>query len=269
VSAAFPRPGRTLKGVLAIVALFAVAGAIVGWVPSAEHVLGWLLLVPSEVLGRPWTLLTSGLVTMGFSHALFSLVGLYFFTTDLEKRWGGARLVRFLLTSVLVGNLVAIGLSHLSFLPKGFHPEGVYGPAAAISAIMIAWARENRHGQMLFFFLPLPARIFFWLTIAIGVLLVVFQQPVPEGIMAPLAGCVTGLALGGTPSPVRAMWLRLRLGVMRRRADSGTELVRPPSSEKPRSSKRGGKQPPLRVVYGGLEEDLKNRKPPKDKRYLN
>jgi hypothetical protein len=40
-------------------------------------------------------------------------------------------------------------------------------------------------------------------------------------------------------------------------------------SARPKTSmkKRGG--PPLRVVVGGLDEDLEKRKPPKDKRYLN
>jgi hypothetical protein len=39
-------------------------------------------------------------------------------------------------------------------------------------------------------------------------------------------------------------------------------------SDRPRAPKRKG-GPPLRVVQGGLDDDLKNRKPPKDKRYLN
>ncbi len=270
VTAAFPRPGRTLKGVLAIVALFAIAFAVAGWVPNARKAFEWLVFKPADAATRPWTLLTSGFVTIDLWQAIWSLVGLYFFTTDLEKRWGGFRLVRFLLSAVLVGNLAVLGVSKLAFLPNAFHPEFVAGPTAAISAIAVAWARENRHGQMFFFFFPLPARVFFWITIAIATLLVIFQQSPPEGVMAPLAGCAAGLAFGGTPSPVRTLWLRLRLAVMRRQGQSVTaELSRAPSSEKPRSSKRGGKNPPLRVVYGGLEEDLKNRKPPKDKRYLN
>ena len=40
-----------------------------------------------------------------------------------------------------------------------------------------------------------------------------------------------------------------------------------PMPRAPKRSSKGG--PPLRVVQGGLDDDLKNRKPPKDKRYLN
>ena len=66
------------------------------------------------------------------------------------------------------------------------------------------------------------------------------------------------------------MYLRVKLAIMRGRRDraeaSGThESGARPSPEGKR--KRGG--PPLRVVYGGLEDELKKRKPPKDKRYLN
>ncbi|HEY8073763.1 MAG TPA: rhomboid family intramembrane serine protease [Labilithrix sp.] len=270
VSAAFPRPGRTLKGVLAVVALFAIASAVAGWVPRLVPAFDWLVFRPADALTRPWTFVTSGVITLGLWQALWSLLGLYFFTTDLEKRWGGARLVRFLIASVVLANLIVLGVDKLPFLPRSFHPEFVAGPWAAITAIAVAWARENRHGQMFFFFFPLPARIFFLITVAIAVLVVVFQQPLPEGVVAPLAGCLAGVALGGTPSPMRTAWLKLRLAVMRRRGQSVTaELSRPPSSEKPRSSKRSGKSPPLRVVYGGLEEDLKSRKPPKDKRFLN
>jgi hypothetical protein len=60
---------------------------------------------------------------------------------------------------------------------------------------------------------------------------------------------------------------------MRRRGGGGGITVEQLLSDdppRPRPSvRRSGKAPPLRVVPGGLEDDLKNRKPPKDKRYLN
>lgn len=59
----------------------------------------------------------------------------------------------------------------------------------------------------------------------------------------------------------------------RRRQDLGAVLtidaVTGEISERPRAAARRKGGPPLRVVQGGLDDDLKNRKPPKDKRYLN
>ena len=114
IAAAFPRPGRALKAVLALIAVLAVASAIVvHWAPGGERGLAlWMFFAfePRELLhgdGIPhiWTLLTSGVLTFpdGISHALWSVVGLYFLTTDLEKRWGGARMFFVVLPAATFG----------------------------------------------------------------------------------------------------------------------------------------------------------------------
>ena len=84
------------------------------------------------------------------------------------------------------------------------------------------------------------------------------------GVVAPFGGIITGLLLGGTPSVARTLYLRAKLTILRKQAAPPDR----PSSPRPSRSSRGG-GPPLRVVYGGLEDELKKRKPPKDKRYLN
>ena len=121
------------------------------------------------------------------------------------------------------------------------------------------------------FFLPMSGRTLYWLTIALAFLSLIFLQGTAEGALAPLGGILTGVLLAGSPSPVRALWLRIRLGSLRRRGGGITveQLLGDEPRARPRPSKRSGKAPPLRIVQGGLEDDLKNRKPPKDKRYLN
>lgn len=277
VVAAFPRPGRALKVVLAIIAAFAIAGAIVvHWAPggaAGAEIWRTLAFEPGAVLAKPWTLVTSGVMTFpdGLSHALWSIIGLYFLTTDLERRWGGARLVRFLIASVVVGNLVVLGVSKLPLGANIFHPPFTVGPLAAITATAIAWSQENKHAQIrFFFFLPMSGRALFWVTVALAVLSLVFLTGAPEGAVAPLGGVAAGVLFGGTPSPVRSAWLRFKLALLRRKGPSLTvESITGPA-ERPRPVRRAsGKSPSLRVVYGGLEDELKNRKPPKDKRYLN
>jgi hypothetical protein len=93
------------------------------------------------------------------------------------------------------------------------------------------------------------------------------MQGTPEGAASLFGGILSGILFGGTPSVVRSAWLRVKLAFMRRQGHALTvESIT--GSDRPRAPKRKG-GPPLRVVQGGLEDDLKNRKPPKDKRYLN
>ncbi len=280
IAAAFPRPGRALKTILAVIAGFAIVGAVVvNWAPGPPAGIALFDLLayePTRPLHKPWAILTSGVLTMpeGISHALWSLVGLYFLTPDLERRWGGARLVRFLLTAVVFGNLAATAGAFVFPTKAAFNPPVVLGPMAAITAAVIAWSKENSHRQIRFmFFLPMSGKTLYWLTIGLAVLGLVFLQGTPEGATAPLGGIMTGILFAGSPSPMRALWLRLRLGVLRRRSKGGItveQLLGDDARSRPRpQAKRSGKAPPLRVVQGGLDDDLKNRKPPKDKRYLN
>ncbi|MEA2747707.1 MAG: hypothetical protein QOI41_1850 [Myxococcales bacterium] len=281
VSAAFPRPGRALKAVLIALAFFSIVGAIVyNWAPgppTGAKIFGWIAFEPRGFVAQPWkvwTLLTSGILTSpeSFSHALWSLVGLYFLTNDLEKKWGGARMLRFLGLSVIMGNVMVLAVD--LFMPMKqpiFHPGMVMGPMAAITATAMAWSKENATRQIrLFFFLPISGKTLYWITIGFAVLALLFMQGTPEGAAAPFGGILAGLAFGGTPSPARSLWLRIKLALLRRKGHTLTVDSIVGGSDRPRAPKRSSKGggPPLRIVQGGLDDDDK-RKPPKDKRYLN
>ncbi|MDB4946167.1 MAG: hypothetical protein JWP97_5701 [Labilithrix sp.] len=270
---ALPRPGRVLKVVLALVAAMAILGAIAAhWVAGGDALLGLLIYSPAATLYRPWTLLTSFFVTspVEMMHALFALLGLYFLTPTLEKKWGGARLVRFLVLSTLAGNLAVLlfdvfGSQSLAL----FHPGAVMGPSAAIAAIAVAFGKEHADQQIrLFFFLPVRAKALVWVTLGFAVLAVIFNRPAPEGIAAPFGGILAGLALGGSPSPARTLWLRIKLAVLRRRGHALTveSILEPGSARRAPGPRRPG-GPALRVVRGGADDKDKGKD--KDKRYLN
>lgn len=276
---AFPRPGRALKAVLAILAIVSLVSAIaMHWAPGPPLgptiVLGYLTNHPQALFTEPWrvyTLFTSGLITLGLRHIIYTLIGLYFLSPDLERRWGGARFVRFLVASVLMGNLFVLAGTLLPTSQAIFHPTMTFGAGAALAATAIAWSRENANSQVrLFFFLPVSGKLLFWVTIGFCVLGVVYYEEVPEGALGPFGGVAIGMLMSGSPSLARSLWLRLRLANLRRKGAAVTvdSILEPPSRPRPTSAKRKG-GPPLRVVPGGLEDELKNRKPPKDKRYLN
>jgi len=266
----FPRPRRALWIVLVAMVSLGIFTAFLGtWVPGGLRV--FELLACNFTLARPWGLVTSGLLTSPehWSHLLLSAVGLYFLGAPLEQRWGSWRFARFLAIAVVVGNLTVLAIS--SVVPADvqgrFHPGLVFGPTAAITAIAIAWSREYADATVnLFFVVPVKGKVLFWITIAFCVLDLIYPAGLPEGVVAPFGGVIVGLLFGGTPSLARTGWLHLRLAVLRRQASS--VRVQDPLEAKPKRRPRPG-SPPLRVVSGGLEEVLKKRTPPKDKRYLN
>jgi membrane associated rhomboid family serine protease len=272
LTVAFPRPGRALWTVLIAMAALGIATALLTtWGGGASAVFNWLVYEPSHVFSQPWRVLTSGLLTSpaSWSHLLFALVGLYFLGAPLEKRWGPWRFLRFLALAVVLGNLTTVGVDRLigDAAPERFHPVFVFGPAAAITAIAIAWAREYSDSTVqLFMVLPIRGRVLFWITIGFCVLDLVYPAGMPEGVVAPFGGLIAGLLFGGTPSIARTTWLHVRLALLRRQSTS--VRVEDVLSRKPSRRPRPG-APPLRVVPGGLEEVLKKRTPPKDKRYLN
>ena len=271
----FPRPRRALWSVLIALIALGIFTAFLGtWVPGGYRVFEALgCKVGPAFFTQPWGLLTSGLLTdpADWRHLLLSLLGLYFLGASLERqqRWGSWRFARFLAMAVVVGNLTVLAVS--SVVPAEaqgrFHPGFIFGPSAAIAAIAIAWSREFGNSTVnLFLVLPLKGKLLFWVTLGFCVLDLIYPTPLHEGVVAPFGGVIVGLLFGGTPSLARTGWLHLRLAVLRRRASSvPVEDVLEP---KPKRRARPG-SPPLRVMSGGLEEALKKRTPPKDKRYLN
>lgn len=272
MSMAFPRPGRALWAVLiAMAALGIFSAGLMTWVPGGQKLFELLVFELGRITHQPWGLVTSGLLTdpTHWMHLVFSLMGLYFLGATLEKQWGGARFLRFLAIAVVAGNLTTLAVSAL--VPEDgqmrFHPAFVFGPTAAITAIAVAWSREYANSTVnLFLFLPVRGKTLFWITVAFCVLDLIYPAGLPEGVVAPFGGVVAGLLFGGTPSLARRAWLQGRLAVLRRQSTHVTVegVLSPRAKKKPRT---GG--PPLRVVPGGLEDELKKRQPPKDKRYLN
>jgi membrane associated rhomboid family serine protease len=268
-----PKPGRALKAVLVTVLVLGLYNAFVGAWVAPHFALFDLLACNFDLVrhGQVWRLLTSALLTSpaDYSHLVFTLLGLYFLAPDLERRWGAGRFLRFLGYSVVVGNLLVWAINEAAppIAQARFHPGEVYGASAAIAAIAVSWARDNADATVqMFFVVPMRGKWLFWITVGVSVLGLIYPTALPEGVVAPLGGIATGIVFGGSPSPARSLYLRLKLAVLRRqsRTLSAADILAPKSTRKARPG-----APPLRVVAGGLEDQLRKRNPPKDKRYLN
>ena len=272
MSFAFPRPGPALWAILGVTTGLGIFTAFLAtWVPGGEQVFLALACRPERALTQPWRLLSSGLLTdpTHQSHLVFTLAGLYFLGAPLERRWGAWRFVRFVALSILLGNLATLAVAGVvpADAQHRFRQELLFGPTAAITGIAVAWSREFQDSTVnLFLILPVRAKTLLWLTIGFCALDLVYPAGLPEGVIAPFGGVIAGLLFGGSPSLARTAWLHVRLALLRRRS-SGLHVkdaLSPKAGPRPRPGAA-----PLRVVRGGIDEVLKKRQPPKDKRYLN
>jgi membrane associated rhomboid family serine protease len=264
-----PRPGPVLKAILIALVACGLGGALLlHWSSAGQLIPPYLACSPDNVLHhfRLWTLVTSGFLTEEFGQLFFTLIGLYFLSPDLERRWGGKRFALFLAASVVAGNVLVILVDRLTFLSSPiFHPTFMAGATAAITAIAVAWSRENAETEFrLMFFLPMKGKHLLWISIAYCFVGLIYNSSMTDGVMAPFGGVLVGMTLGGSPSMVRRTYLQLKLALLQRRAAGSTLRTGRASSRKARA---GG--PSLRVLPGGLEEELRKREPPNDKRYLN
>jgi membrane associated rhomboid family serine protease len=277
VTYALPRPGKALWGVLITVATLAILAAL------SEKTVGvllfrWLSCNVNDVMhGQVWRLVTSGVLTPpgDIVALLFQLLALYLFGTTVERRWGERRLLQFLVIAVVAGNLFAMLVGWIAGLAGAtgllLRPRDMFGPDAMVTALLVAWARENPEGVVrLYFVIPVKAKYFVWFTVGTCVFLLVRGQPTTESVAALFGGVLVGLALAGSPSFARRQWLKLRLALLKRKSSAleAQELLESVTKRAPRRPRPPG-APPLRVLPGGLEDVLRKRKPPKDKRYLN
>jgi membrane associated rhomboid family serine protease len=255
LQAAFPRPGKTLRAVLIGVFTVWLAFAVgLNWAGASEAVFYALCGNTERILhGEVWRLFTAPWLhtPVGtLSHVLSAMLGLYFLSPPLESSWGSARFARFLFLS----SLSAYGLQMLaeivlpSSLALRIAADGgyFYGALPVVEAIAIAWALSFR-GQTvrLFFVLPVTSGGLILFVVATSLMYVVIAAQGPSGLISPFGGMLAGwLFGGGSPSPFRRYWLKLRL------AKLDAEARKEARDRRRRAGKSG-----LRVISGGRDAD--------------
>ncbi len=195
--------------------------------------------------GEVWRLLTASVLTNpgSLSDVLFTLMGIYFLSTEVERRWGARRYLAFVAGAVVFGNLVTTLLHLLPVTSSLFHPEIFFGSYAAVAAISVAFSLEMPDIVIrLFFFVPVRGAWLKWVTLVMAVVAVLYGAAGTEGPFAPLAGWGVGMLFGGTPSLARRAYLRWKLGRLQKTAPSAR-------------GKRPAGAPALRVVKGGLPDE--------------
>lgn len=242
------KPGRALtRAMVAVFAIWLAFAIAVNWGGASRRVFNLFCGDTARILhGEVWRLFTAPFmheVEGSIGHILATMLGLFFLAPSLEARWGGRRLLGFLYGSAVLSYVFQIPFQLL--LPERIVARLVpplwFGAVPVIEAIVIAFAltfpsREVR----LFFVLPVTSRALILMTAGFNILSLIVGAMSPSGTIALFGGMLSGWLLGGgSPSPLRRLWLRHRL----RRLDE----------EARRESKRRPRPAGWRVIPGGGE----------------
>jgi membrane associated rhomboid family serine protease len=107
---------------------------VVQWMvgPRTSNVMTFhMAFIPSEILLRPWSIITYMFAHGNFWHLFWNMLGLFFFGPPLESRWGSREFLKFYF-------ICGMGGAALSFL-FAFHAP-IIGASAAVYGVMLAFA---------------------------------------------------------------------------------------------------------------------------------
>lgn len=248
----FPRPGKGLKAVLlGLLTIWLIFALAMNWAGAAGDSFLALCGNTERVLeGQVWRLLTASFLHMPSGtifHILSVLIGLYFLSPSLESEWGTKRFLRFLLlTGVLAyATQVLVAWALPARVAERLVPEYYFGAMPVVEAVAIAWALSFKGRTVnLFFVLPVSSRGLILFVIGMSVMYLIAGATPPSGHVAPFAGMVYGWLLGGgTPSPLRRLYLKYRLSRLEQEARRDRDV------RKKRAQSSG-----LRVIDGGQNE---------------
>ncbi len=182
-----------LMGVFAVVALFKVIQHLSG-IPVADGLLSYLVLPasPSELLWKPWTLLTYSFVHEGFLHLLFNLLYLFFAGRLFVDFLGAQRLIPVFILGALAGGALYVLSYNLFPALRGMLPSAnLRGASAGVMSVLFALTTKAP---------GLKVRLFFVLDVKLWMiallLLLIDLAYLPEGNAGGHLAHLGGAALG-------------------------------------------------------------------------
>lgn len=254
----FVRPGKALIGLMVVITTVWLMFAIgLNWGGASPAVFLLLTGNTTAILhGEVWRLFTAAVMhtpqgVNSVGHLLMALFGLFFFAPRLEQLWGSSRMLRFIALTAVISYAMQMLFELVLPGPLATRLVGSYwyGLGPAVSAISIAWACSFQ-GQtvQLMFLPPMSTRTLILIVVGLGLLKLAAGAQPEEGLLSPFCGMFLGWLLGGgSPSPLRKAWLKLRLAQLEGQ-DARARGKGAPRKARPNP---GG----LRVIPGGRADD--------------
>lgn len=159
--------------------------------PLETWVMQWLMLPSdlSELVYKPWTIITYMFIHAGFIHLFFNLMVLYFTGKIFLEYLGDKRLFSTFILGGISGGLLFIAMYNLS--PAFTSHAPLLGASAGVMAVLFAVAAKAPQLRVkLFFVLEVPI----WAVALLLVVLDLAQMPVenPGGHLSHLGGALYG-----------------------------------------------------------------------------
>jgi membrane associated rhomboid family serine protease len=167
--------------------LLAVCVAVFLLQLSYEAVTNELVLISSDVLSRPWTLVTSIFLHGGMDHLVYNMFALAMFGLILESVVGSRK---FLIIFFVTGIIASIG--------SAFFYEASLGASGAIMGI-IGCLAILRPKMMIYFWVPMPliAAAAFWALIDLAGMFYPSNVANAAHLFGLAAGIIIGLKIRG------------------------------------------------------------------------
>ena len=175
---------------IAVFLLFFIASFL--FTTSSEVLMQWFVLPeePIEVLKQPWSLLTYSFLHGGFTHILFNMIWLNFFSKFILNLFSEKRFLTVYLLGALYGGLLFV--TAYNVFPV-FQSKAGYllGASASVSALMVFAATYSPNISFRFFMVTIKL----W-QLAVGLFLLdlfrLGSGTNPGGMLSHLGGAVFG-----------------------------------------------------------------------------
>ena len=191
VKLAFPRPTRLVWTLIGIqLATFVLTALFYRAFAAGEAFFALIPMSPANVLeGQLWRVVTYAIFPdiSGPGDVLGNCVLLYFFASDLERRWGQRRFILFLLLTALGGAASIMVAALLGFASPGL------GAGAITWGMVVAWSLTFPDRPVLFGLRGIHLLYFSCVLTALSAVSVSAPTAIPIGGMLVAAALVLGL----------------------------------------------------------------------------
>ncbi|KAI0803331.1 eukaryotic integral membrane protein-domain-containing protein [Irpex lacteus] len=115
------------------------------WTSSGNFSVPWLVLEPGSSIFYPWTFVTSAFVETTIIELAFTLITIPASLRYLERLWGAAETLKFIVVTIAVSNIIAFGLNWIEYFvlrsPLFLYGMWYHGQMALQIGVLVAFTQ--------------------------------------------------------------------------------------------------------------------------------